>query len=134
MNLQELHQTGHSKEISVYHDEKIDQITFAHGMKDLKSAFPKLTADWYDLLKKRVIEKGFTKKRFFDAVNHTIDNCIYPEPTIAQILSYDVSVKSYTYNEILEFNNKMSGSMKDYICLKSGKWVRKADAEKFNLE
>ena len=31
-------------------------------------------------------------KRFFDAVNYTIDNCIYPEPTIAQILSYDKKI------------------------------------------
>ena len=61
-------------------------------MKELKSAFPKLSVEWYEILKKRLIEKGFTKQRFFDAVNYTIDNCIYPEPTIAQILSYDKKI------------------------------------------
>ncbi len=120
--------------LSIYSDEALDQFTFAHGVKDLKSAFPKLTPGWYDLLKKRVKEKGFTKKRFYDSVNHTIDNCIYPEPTIAQILSFDVSVKAYSYYEILELNSKMPGIMSEYKALKNGRWVKKTDSEKFGLE
>ena len=56
-NSQESQQTGHDNEISIYKEEIIDQFTFAYGMKDLKSAFPKLSADWYDYLKKRIIEK-----------------------------------------------------------------------------
>lgn len=139
-SLQKLQLTGTDKlsettnEISIYKDVAIDQATFAHGIKDLKLAFPKLKPGWYDLLKRQVKEKGFTNKRFYDAVNYVIGNCIYPEPTIAQILRYDRIVKSFTYNEILELNNKNPGSMENYIRLQSGKWVKKTDAEKFNLE
>ena len=123
-------QSGHESGLSIYKDDKIDQFSFAIGMKDLKSAFPRLSADWFDLLKKRVIDNGFTKKRFFDAVNYTIDNSPYPEPAIAQILNYDKKIKTFTYDEVLDHNNRFPNSMKDFKKLNNGKWIRIEDADK----
>jgi hypothetical protein len=45
-----------------------------------------------------------------------------------------VSVKAYSYYELLEKNNKNPGIMSEYTTLKSGKWVKKEDAEKYNLK
>lgn len=104
-NLQPLQKNS---ELSLYTDDKLDQMTFAHGMKRIKQAFPKLPADWYDLLKERCKEKNFTKQQFYDAVNNLVDTCVYPEPTIAQILNWNQTVESFTYQEILDFTKTFS--------------------------
>ncbi len=65
-------------------------------------AFPKLAGNtgWFDILKERVKEKSFTKKRFEAAVKNLIDTCEYPEPTIANIISFDNRIEMLTTNEV----------------------------------
>lgn len=123
-----------SNEISLYKPGKVDPQTWAIGSKMLINAFPKLPIEWFDLLKSLISEENFSNQKFLDSVRHLIKTCPYPEPTIANLLSYDKTVKSHTYEEILEINSKYPDSMKYFKRLNSGKWVRIEDAEKYNLE
>ena len=75
---------------------------------NLKRAFPKLPEGWYKLLEEMIDEEKFTDQRFTDAVKNLIKNCLYPEPTIANILSFDKMSKLYTYNELLEISKDYS--------------------------
>lgn len=63
------------------------------------SAFPKLPNTFADILMERALEKGFTDNRLIDAINNVIDNCIYPEPTLANFLSFDKRAKIYNYGQ-----------------------------------
>ena len=61
----------------------------AEGMRKLKAAFPTLGAGWYDVLLERVHAKHIGSQRFLDAVDNLVDTCLYPEPTIGAVLSFD---------------------------------------------
>ena len=50
----------------------------------------------------------FTDQRLIDATYNLIKTCVYPKPTIAQILNYDRTKKSYTNDEILEITKDFS--------------------------
>lgn len=96
------HLTVSNSSISEFKDEILDAESFDRGRKVLTSAFPKLQPAWFNILKTRLSEKGFTRERFRKAVYNLIDTCQYPEPTIAQILNYDLRIETLTYSEILE--------------------------------
>ena len=66
----------------------------------LKKAFPQLQNSFYKMFMERISAKGKGDKWLIDAVNHVIDTCIYPMPTIAQFLSYDVKIQLYTWDEV----------------------------------
>ena len=97
---QELQRNGN--DVSLYRDNELDQITFAHGMREIKKAFPELPAGWFDVLKKRCREKGFTNIQFRDAVNNLIDTCVYPKPTIANVLTWDRRIEIFTEYELMK--------------------------------
>ena len=59
-------------------------------------------------------EKGFSDEKLKDAVNHVIDNCRYPVPTIAEFLSFDKVVKIFTYQEAAELVTKGKASFDDF--------------------
>ena len=63
--------------------------TLAQGMKKIKKAFPSLPADFYDILCERVKDHEFTDNELVGAINHVIDNCTYPMPTVANFISYN---------------------------------------------
>lgn len=57
------------------------------------------------IFSERIKENGFTDERLKKAVNYVIDNCVYPTPSLADILSFDKKVTVYTYDKICEFVN-----------------------------
>jgi hypothetical protein len=121
--------------ISIYKDEftvknAIDQF------KKLKMAFPQLPAGFYDVLMDRVKENGFTDQRLKDSINKLIDNFTYPNPSIANIISFDKRVKLNSYSELIEIQNRTGRAFEDYCKIKkNGKlfWISKAEKEQFNV-
>lgn len=132
-----------SNELSIYKSGKVSAETFAYGVKKIKDAFPKLPASWFLVLDEMVDEEKFSEERFKDAVNSLIKNCVYPEPTIANIISFDRTVKVYTYHELMEKYKTCyyMGSTYDPIFTEYGKidfhgqerFCKKEDIEKYNL-
>lgn len=87
--------------ISLYTGLLTPQCVVAATIK-LKNTFPALPTGFYDVLNDRIKELGFTDSRLIDAINHVIDTCVYPTPTIASIVSFDKRIKLYTYDEVLK--------------------------------
>src|SRR6056297_3560852 len=85
---------NNSYEISVYNDELTKEFAAKMTEKIVKT-FPKLSSQFFDIFYDRIRDNGFTDKRLKDAVNYVIDNCQYPEPTIAQFISFDKTVKLF---------------------------------------
>lgn len=72
------------------------------SVKRIKEAFPQLTPGFYDILQEMIKKDNFCDSRLIDAVDHVIRNCRYPNPTIAEFISYDKKMKIYTYNECIK--------------------------------
>lgn len=63
---------------------------------------------WYEVLNEMIDVEGFTDKRLIDATTNLIKTCQYPEPTIANILSFDKTQKLYTYEQLQWMSKDMS--------------------------
>lgn len=108
-------------------------------MKRLKNAFPQLPQGFYDILSDRIKANGFSDDRLKDAINSLIDNCIYPVPSIANIISFDKRVKLYTYSELVNLINESGAIIWDeFKAIETGSkrrlYASIADIEKFNLK
>jgi hypothetical protein len=90
----------HTNELSVYKGVLSTPCVIKNIAK-VKSAFPLLQEGFYEIFSQRIIDTGFCDERLTDAINHVIDTCIYPTPTIAQFISFDKKVKTYTYHQIV---------------------------------
>jgi len=66
----------------------------------IKRAFPSLGAGFYDTLDDRIRANGFTAERLKDAVANVIDNCRYPQPSIADFINFDKTIKFKTWHEM----------------------------------
>ena len=75
----------------------------------VRHAFPSITTEFLRLLVSRMRAENFSDQRATDAVNHVIDNCEYPLPTIARFLSFDRRKRVYSYNEMLLFLSQNQG-------------------------
>jgi hypothetical protein len=112
----------------------IDQV------KAIKKAFPSLPAGFYDVLTDRINEHKFNDERLRDAVNHIIDTCIYPHPSIAGIISWDKRINVYTYHQIIDLVNIHGKKIWDEykrvdIHGRSGKYFAHIiDIDKYNLK
>lgn len=108
-------------------------------MIKIRNSFPNLEDGFYEILQERLKDKGFTDKKLNEAVNHVIDNCIYPTPTIANFLSFDKHIKLYTYEQMLKLNDELSGqAFKFYrpISINNSEkpmYANKNDIKKYNL-
>lgn len=127
-------------EISVYKGE-LTPVCLAENVVKIKKAFPILPKEFFDVLEERIFENGFSNERLIDAVNNAIDNCIFPTPTIAQFIGYDKKIKLYTYNQVLEMNQELSGKAFNFykaVKVQEGQktpvYVHVNDVEKYNLE
>lgn len=126
-------------EISIYSD-KLTNDNIIKNCKNIMKAFPQLREGFYDILSQRLFENNFTDQRFTDAVNHVIDTCIYPTPTVANFLSYDRRINLYTYEQVLEMVNLHGESIfKIYRPVKIEGYSRPfhariEDIEKYNLK
>lgn len=121
--------------LSVYHGN-ITQENFVSCVARIRVAFPDLDRGFYQLLKERIREKGFSDQRLTDAVNHVIDTCPYPTPTLANFLSFDKRVKLITYQELCTLIGKGEATMDAYERMRiNGKvfFVRKDEKRLYNL-
>jgi hypothetical protein len=110
-------------------------------LNKVNRAFPELDAGFYEVLSDRIKELGFTDERLIDAVNYVIDNCIYPRPTAAQILSWDRRIKVYTYTQMVDMVNKNEGLANIWDEYKMiawpspiTVWAHITDIERYNLK
>jgi len=67
---------------------KITKQCLTNGIVVIKKAFPSLPLSFYDIFIERLKANGFTDDRFKEAVNHVIDTCKYPTPTIGNFISF----------------------------------------------
>ena len=86
--------------ISTYSGETT-KIEVLKQIENIKKAFPQLPTPFYKMFMERISAKGKGDKWLIDAVNHVIDTCIYPMPTIAQFLSYDVKIQLYDWGGVV---------------------------------
>ena len=106
MTLQKLsHEiTTDTNKLSLYKNDKVTPEVLAQCFITLKKAFPKLTKGWYDILEEMLIDESFSNERLIDATKNLVRTCQYPEPTIANMLSFNKEVKIFTYSEVCEHN------------------------------
>jgi hypothetical protein len=121
----------HTFEISVYNGELTPECLIKNVAK-VKKSFADLDKDFFEIFSDAIKRNKFSDDRLNDAVNYVIDNCIYPKPTIAQFISYDKKVKIYTYEEV-QNNVHIGDSFDNYKNIGKGKFIRKIDAELYNL-
>ncbi len=121
--------------LTVYHGT-LKQETVAKGVAKIKAAFPTLSPEFYLLFISRVKDKGFTDERLTDAVNHVIDNCQYPTPTLANFLSFDKRIKVISYDELCDLVGSQKASFNSYSAIIINEkrfYVRNSDKELYNL-
>lgn len=138
-NLPSITKANDSYELSAYFGQ-LTPIATAKTIKRLKSAFPDLPDSFHDVISERIFEIGFNDDRFRDAVNHVIDNCVYPKPTIAQFLTFDKRIKLYDYNQYVKLNNELNGMAGKFYKsvevpgMSKPMWAKITDVEQFNLK
>lgn len=96
-------------EMSIYAGDKLTPEGLAKSITRLKSAFPELGANFYDVFADRIKELELGDERLLDSVNYVIDNCVYPKPTIANFLGFDKKVTLYNYEQMKKINHEMHG-------------------------
>jgi hypothetical protein len=123
-------------EISTYMGDVLQPKTVIEEVSKISVAFPTLSPQFIDILIQRAIEKGFTSKRLRDSVNHVIDNCQYPNPTLANFLSFDKRIKVLTYNELSELvcsHRAEFGDYHRYSINNKALYIRKVDKELYGM-
>lgn len=115
--------------ISVYSGELTKENLVA-CITSIKASFPALPVEFYTILSRRVKDSGFCDERLKDAVNHVIDNCIYPTPTIAQFISFDKKKRLYTYSEVVNLVTSSQATFEDFEIIEiNGKKFRSMKTE-----
>jgi hypothetical protein len=97
-----IHKTETHFEISLYKDEPANDELIEQSCEMLSYAFPQLEKGFYAIFIGRIKDKKMTCKQLKDAVNHVIDTCVYPTPTIANFTNFDKKLKLYNYNQKVE--------------------------------
>ena len=126
-------------ELSVYSGELTPRCV-AINVKKMQQSFPALTDAFYEIFTERLKANNYCDNRLNDAIEHVIDNCIYPTPTIAQFISFDKRIKLYDYNQVLKLNEELGGKAFElYRPVRIGEnvkpvYARVNDIKEFNLE
>ena len=89
------------KAMSVYSGD-LNLKTVLEQNKNIAQAFPQLPGGFYKIFAERLRERKFTDQRLIDAVNHVIDTCVYPIPTVANFLSYDRCIELLTHADLVD--------------------------------
>lgn len=134
-NLQPVNSVS-SNEISIYTGELTDRC-IVENVATIKKAFPALPLGFYDVFMDMIRETGFTNTRLRDAVKYVICNCQYPQPTIAQFISFDKRIKLYTYSQYCKLCDEGDG--KNYLPVKVGNntnpvWAHINDINEYKLK
>jgi len=128
--------TQSNNELSVYKDKLTTKGVITNVAK-IKKSFPGLPIGFYQVFDERLKANNFTDERLTDAVNHVIDTCVYPQPTIAQFISFDKRIKVYTYSQYCKLCDEGTG--KNYHPVAVGEntrpvWVHENDINQYNLK
>lgn len=98
-------------------------------------AFPAMSEEQLDILTDRMIENRFTDMQALDAVNHVIDT--YEgwgkQPNIANFISFDVQVKTYTHRQVCAEDLWEAVEAID-VGQQKPRWAKKEDIERYKLK
>jgi len=91
-------------EISIYrHGELLeDSKDYANEIIDLLTIDLNMSGNVVNRMIKRMVKKGWTQKRFKDAVDYVEENCTFYPPKPSEFESYDKKVRFNTYQEICD--------------------------------
>jgi len=86
--------------LSLYNDNPVGDAEWAVQALRITSVFPEMgsNAPFMNELCKAVLRKKMTASQLEDAIDALIDTCRYPRFSIADVVSYDRSVKLYDYD------------------------------------
>ena len=119
-------------EVSLYKGELTTAVV-VDSVAKIKKAFPQLPAGFYDAFTDRIKDNEFCDERLTDAVNFVIDNCIYPQPTIANFISYDKTVKFKTHEQMCKEDLWSSHVAVKFPDMPKVVWVYANDVERYKL-
>lgn len=122
-----------SNEISLYTGELTTKAVIDNVAK-IKQAFPALQGGFYDVFAGRLKDKGFCDDRLRDAVNHVIDNCRYPQPSIADFVNYDKTIKFKTWFEMTRDNDWDTYFPVKFPDRPKTVWIHANDIAQYKLE
>ena len=132
---QALSKTNDEYSITTYTGE-LTQENVVRNFARIKACFPAISPEFYKVLMERIKEKGFSDDRLSDSVNNLIDNFQYPNPTLANILSFDKRVKILDYNQVCNLIHKQEASFDNFSKIFIGEkmfYVRTSDKEIYNI-
>lgn len=125
--------------MSVYKGELTPRFT-AICIKKLQESFPALPEGFYSVFMDRLAANSYCDERLNDAINHVIDNCVYPTPTIAQFISFGKKIKLYDYRQYMklvdEFRER-TGSLYKAVRIGGNErpvYASMNDIKEYNLE
>jgi len=125
--------TVQTDSISLYTDTLANVKDIISAAAIIKKSFPALPQGFYDMFGDRIMANKFTINRLRDAIAFVIDNCRYPQPSIADFVSYDKTIKFRTHAEMTagEWDNQ-------YIPVKFPDrpkvvWIHANDIQHYNL-
>ena len=116
--------------LSLYSDTCATPDNIAKAIRRLRSAFPKMGNEFFDILYERLVKNGFTGQRLEDAVNQVIDNFQYRELNVADVVSFDKRAKLFSYNQMCNEISNGQAVMDEFQRLEvDGRsyWARKVD-------
>lgn len=132
-------ESSNNNEISIYKGELTPQC-IVKSVATIKKSFPSLPIGFYDVFTDRIRENGFTDERLRDAISHVIDNCPYPQPSIAEFISFDKKIKCLSYDQMLKKSDECGPSVwNTYKPVKFPErlkivWVDIDDIKRYKLE
>jgi len=122
--------------MSVYAGDRTKK-GLADAIAKIETAFPGWSAEQSKVLKDRFADNGFSDQRMIDAVNHVIDTCTYPIPSVAEFIRFDKRVKVLTYSEITKAQYDGTLSWDDYTAIDVGldkpRWAKSEDVVRYRL-
>lgn len=86
----------------MYADDPLDQPSFQAGEKFLMNRFPNFDKMTGTMLLQSLLDKGFTKQRFKDAIKYVFENYEYANFVPAVLLNYDKVLDLKTNLQIME--------------------------------
>lgn len=128
--------TSSESSISIYTGELTAQC-LVKSIAMIKKSFPSLPIGFYDVFTDRLRANGFTDERLSDAVVNVIDTCVYPAPTIAQFISFDKRIKTFTYDQYCKFCDEGTGKYYEPVKFKNRPvpvWIHVNDIVMYNIK
>ena len=125
--------------ISIYTGKAADKIDVIRKVNEISEIFPKIGDAKLRILTSYFIKNNFTLQRINDSIDKVATTCIYPEPQLAEFLSFDKSIKTYKYSDILKELEYNKEAFKEFKAVRLTEqqtrpvYVLTADFENYNL-